>query len=1105
MNTNYDDITKNPATVPLYAPLRYNAKFLYTFCTYIWNHFDKTFKSSGYEATILTYLIDTLRKYGVDIIIKSKSGILDTIKDIKGFMVNNAVMGKPDTNHPITYQTNDPADNKTVTVCTMATFIDGGTVFEKQPVIIKPKNMVVVYDELDGTENLYMKICYKKFNSDINFDGMSDDDIAHMMDDFLNVFIRDTETVDNASISQCQADAFTTANTAAGYGSADPGAGAGAAAAHADAAAAAHAAAGQQKRCHMYSINPMYKIHNKTVLQQELNRGYFSTIGGICNYPTDKKGLCDFLQHFLLLAANCKEDIKCAVYQNDLMSVMFHILTMIAVCESQEVSTAVGCITSVLYCPTRKLVFEIIPHAGCIACPAPPAAGAGAAGAGAAGAGAAAGAAAAGGPGAIGSHCRYRLTCVVECTDETLEEDDGDFDSDDVQDDGQRGGSVYKLRKTHKPRKTIRKRYNKSGKIKRRSLQIGGASQMKDDKTIFLEKSPSSNNAKIETDVMNYILDHADYPYNCILALEYGYRMSEGSIDPLTDVAEYVRLAQQYEHTETEKPGLRVPKPTFGEPSFRLPEAAEATFGAAEEMVNRVNRFYLTPINPSIYYNPGLVSSKILTDIMGTLDKIKLRDDEWREVVFDDLLEHKLKLEQNMKHELWYQKCVELINDGNGNRFSPDMGLPDDLFAEEPSKGKGGKGNRFSPDMGLLDYLISEEPSEGKGGKGKGGKGKGGKGKGGKGIRLSDDKIMMNIQRHIDAVKHSIFVGFIQRDIKFRQFINQSQSQLLKHDQLLKLRFEDRQLKKLEQLVKIDIRKVAREVTGSKERLIFFLKQSTSVRIKVSLDQASETLEIQKIDFERRKNKLRVTAEDIAEAEKIITGIQPLLDKDPTLSLSEYKALAKNDEMEIWDILDDIDIDLGYEDEESSEDEEDEEKRVVTQGVQRLPNRFNVAHGQQPSGAGVQDPEQVSVITEILPRPPSFALPPSVPVPPFPAVMSGVPSSVSYAGASQINHALRPNILAKQRKFTVKKNNGFRVSGAKVPGQGVPQKRGRSIGRSSDRGVSLRLRERSNGSFNAQLFGKKQRGKHSPVRRISPVRTLNPEQVLELVEMLQEP
>ena len=175
-----------------------------------------------------------------------------------------------------------------------------------------------------------MKLSYQNMILPHGFDGYTDDQVIDLFDKFLKVDIFDTKT----GVS------------------------------------------------HSYPINPMRKVHNKMVVSDELSKGYFSGAQPF----TDKKGLCDFLQHFLLLAS--KEDICFAVYQNDLMSVIFHILTMIAVCES---GTTMGNITAVLYCPLRVLVFRIIP---------------------------------------TGGSYTYELDCVRECTDDTVEDEDGDFDDD---------------------------------------------------------------------------------------------------------------------------------------------------------------------------------------------------------------------------------------------------------------------------------------------------------------------------------------------------------------------------------------------------------------------------------------------------------------------------------------------------------------------------------------------------------------------------------------------------------------------------------------------------------------------------------------------------
>jgi hypothetical protein len=317
-------------------------EFIYRFCFILFSYFKTNFNSGNYEATILTFLVACLKKLDCEINIKQPTSMMRLIRQLNCVVVNNAVMGKPPTDHPFTYK-GQPDKTHTVTVCTPGgTYTDGGTVFEKWPVYLKPRNISVEYQE-QAIVKPFMKLSYKEMELLDDFDSYTDDQVIHLFDEFLKVNIFDTKT----GVS------------------------------------------------HSYPINPMRKVHNKMVVSDELSQGYFSGAQPF----TDKKGLCDFLQHFLLLAANkdedAKKDICFAVYQNDLMSVIFHILTMISVCESGALGTSVNSITAVLYCPLRVLVFRIIPTSGL----------------------------------SSSSHT-YELDCVKECTDDTVEDEDGDFDDD---------------------------------------------------------------------------------------------------------------------------------------------------------------------------------------------------------------------------------------------------------------------------------------------------------------------------------------------------------------------------------------------------------------------------------------------------------------------------------------------------------------------------------------------------------------------------------------------------------------------------------------------------------------------------------------------------
>jgi hypothetical protein len=266
-------------------------RFIFRFCVIVYDFFRKNFKSAKYEASILKIMLRSLKRLKCKVDVASESRMLKVIDGLDCAVVNNAVMGSIQTSHPYVYE-GEQDKTKTVTVITPGgTCTDGGAVFDKRPVYIKPRNICVSYRE----GGPYIQMIYKDY-SDTNvamLRTMNDDQLIDFFRDFLTVNIKDIETGAWAS----------------------------------------------------YPINPMRKVHNKTVLAEELRHKFFST-----ETPhTDKKALCDFLQHFLPLAfVDCK--VCFAVYQNDLMSVIFHMMTMIAIRESGETRTALDCITAVLYC-----------------------------------------------------------------------------------------------------------------------------------------------------------------------------------------------------------------------------------------------------------------------------------------------------------------------------------------------------------------------------------------------------------------------------------------------------------------------------------------------------------------------------------------------------------------------------------------------------------------------------------------------------------------------------------------------------------------------------------------------------------------------------------
>ena len=434
-------------------PLSQANTFIYLFCASLFEFFRKHFKSANYEASVLKILARCLKKLNCTIDVVAESRMLKLISELDCGVVNNAVMGKVQTNHPYTY-VGEKALTQTVTVCTTATMTDGGTIFNVRPVYIKPRNMYIYYRE-NGEKHPYIKICYKDYASvDLDPVEMAKPNVEEYVEtffkDFMTVCIWDTET----------------------------------------------------RTWHSYDINPTRKLHNKTILYDELRKRYFS---GATPF-TDKKALCDFLQHLLLLSfKDC--NLCLAVYQNDLMSVIFHIITMIGLCESGERRTAVDCIRAVLYCQKRKVVFHVNPSDE--------------------------------------GHCSYQFTCVAECLDD--KEEDGDADNGDVDDVtdyveevivsseaiplqsggsalGSNRGRVISIHKTRKDKK-------KKGPPLRyrtktyKSKQQGGSQ-------LALRAAPTSTYPQTtgwtEYETFCYMMNQLDTPYNLYLAHKYKHYKLKG-------------------------------------------------------------------------------------------------------------------------------------------------------------------------------------------------------------------------------------------------------------------------------------------------------------------------------------------------------------------------------------------------------------------------------------------------------------------------------------------------------------------------------------------------------------------------------------------------
>jgi len=398
--------------------------FLFRFCVIVFDFFRKNFKSANYEASILKIMIRSLKRLQCTVDVASESRMLKVIDDLDCAVVNNAVMGSIQTSHPYVYEREeDPA--KTVTVCTPGgTYTDGGTVFDKRPVYIKPRNICVSYRE----GGPYIQMIYKDYSdTDVAMlRDRSDDELIDFFRDFLTVNIKDIETGEWAS----------------------------------------------------YPINPMRKVHNKTVLAEELRHKFFST----ATPHTDKKALCDFLQHFLPLAfVDCKTCF--AVYQNDLMSVLFHMMTMIAIRESGETRTAIDCITAVLYCPKRKLVFHTAGQAE--------------------------------------DRPSYHLTCVSECLDDK-EEDDADGDVDELEDyvDEVMPAAIVEQEKGPEPSpKTLSGGSTRKAKRKRRVR-----TQKKQGGAVAVPAGKYPNTLSwVEYETFCYMMDHLQEPYVLYLSLKYKY------------------------------------------------------------------------------------------------------------------------------------------------------------------------------------------------------------------------------------------------------------------------------------------------------------------------------------------------------------------------------------------------------------------------------------------------------------------------------------------------------------------------------------------------------------------------------------------------------
>ena len=428
---------------PIPDPVRDGSKdqqFIFRFCVIVFDFFRTQFKSAKYEATILNILIRALKILECDADIASETRMLKVIHELDCAVVNNAVMGTLQTSHPYTYE-GEAQPTNTVTICTPGgTLTDGGTVFDKRPVYIKPRNMRLSYRE-GGDIVPYIQLNYRDYSdtTDDMLRGMNDEQLIEHFQEFLTVSIREIEN--------------------------------------------------PEPEWSEYRINPMRKVHNKTVLADELSKKYFST-----ETPrTDKKALCDFLQHFLPLAfVNC--EVCFAVYQNDLMSVIFHMMTMIAIRESGESRTAMNCMKAVLYCPKRKLVFETVDQAG----------------------------------------PKYHLTCVIDCLDN---KDDGEGENGDVDEmkdyepvvmapmAGQMGGAGPNLvLKQVKSRASTHKAKRKC--IRTRKRQHGGASA---NPVAMLAKDPYPNTrAWADYETFCYMMDHLQEPYTLYLSLMYRYHKQNG-------------------------------------------------------------------------------------------------------------------------------------------------------------------------------------------------------------------------------------------------------------------------------------------------------------------------------------------------------------------------------------------------------------------------------------------------------------------------------------------------------------------------------------------------------------------------------------------------
>ena len=478
------------------SPDPVDKRFIFRFCVIAFDFFRKNFKSAKYEASILKIMLRSLKRLQCTVDVAAESRMLKVIDGLDCAVVNNAVMGSIQTSHPYLYEgEEDPA--KTVTVCTPGgTYTDGGTVFDKRPVYIKPRNICVSYRE--GGVEPYIQMIYKDYSdTDVAMlRGMSDDELIDFFRDFLTVNIKDIETGAWAS----------------------------------------------------YPINPMRKVHNKTVLAEELRHKFFST----ATPHTDKKALCDFLQHFLPLAfVDCKACF--AVYQNDLMSVIFHMMTMIAIRESGETRTAIDCITAVLYCPKRKLVFHTA--------------------------------------GQVAGRPSYHLTCVSECLDDKDEDgeaDDGDVD--ELEDYDEVSAAILELEKDNS---------DSSPETSPKSISGGSTRKAKRKRRVRTHKKqggalaepagPYPNNLSwVEYETFCYMMDHVEDPYILYLSLKYKYD-KQNEITTLS-ITEYIDGHRPFDPTNPDN--IEIEPFTFRDRAFLYYTFLDLWLDADNEDFSSFNGFF---------------------------------------------------------------------------------------------------------------------------------------------------------------------------------------------------------------------------------------------------------------------------------------------------------------------------------------------------------------------------------------------------------------------------------------------------------------------------------------------------------------------------------